>query len=102
MFSNEIRRQADSFVKSLDLSEAVYVHGDLTGENVIINNGDISIIDFGDSKCAPFYYEYPPIVFELFNHDTQLVHEFANEKENFEENLFSATMLHDFGPFLFA
>ena len=98
-FSSEVRCQADSYLKSLVLSEAVYVHGDLTGENVIVNDGDISIIDFGDSKCAPFYYEYPPIVFELFNHDTQLVREFAKGKESFEEVLFSATLLHDFGPF---
>ena len=75
----------------------VYVHGDLTGENIIMNKDMITIIDFGDARSAPQYYEYPPIVFDLFNHDKTLSNLFAQGKKDFVEELFLGTVLHEFG-----
>jgi serine/threonine protein kinase len=55
------------FIGSKNFSDFVYTHGDLTGENMIINDDDdIYIIDFADSRIAPYYYEWSPIVFALF------------------------------------
>jgi len=41
-------------------SDKVYVHGDVTGGNVLITpDGGLCIIDFADGRIAPREYEYP-------------------------------------------
>lgn len=97
VFSADIKNQVRTIIKGISFSEMVYVHGDLTGENLFIDKSELSIIDFGDSRPAPFYYEYPPIVFEAFNHDKTLTEIFSHGKNDFTSNLFLGTLLHDFG-----
>ena len=52
----------------LNLADPVLVHGDLTGENILIgaDNRPI-IIDCADACLAPWWYELAPLVFELFH-----------------------------------
>lgn len=99
IFAPQIKNHVIEIIDGMQFSEMVYVHGDLTGENVFINQNDLRIIDFGDARSAPIYYEYPPIVFELFNHNIDLIKLFAQGKDDFAENLFLATILHDYGAF---
>ncbi|WP_208919250.1 phosphotransferase family protein [Paenibacillus uliginis] len=100
--SPELRKQIEHFLNHHELGTCIHVHGDLTGDNVIIDSKDqVYIIDFADSSVAPIEYEYPGIVFELFQSDVETVHEFIKcrnlKYSEFIDLLFAGTMLHDFG-----
>ncbi|WP_282942483.1 phosphotransferase [Paenibacillus sp. RC67] len=99
-YSSSIRSQIMEIINQYEWSEYVYVHGDLTADNIIVDkHNEIYIIDFADSIIAPAEYEYPPIIFDLFDSDKELVHEFMQGRndDDFIENLFMGTLLHDFG-----
>lgn len=101
-FSDSIRAQIRDIVMNYKLSQYVYVHGDITGDNVIIDTKDnLFIIDFADSLIAPVEYEYPAIVFDLFNFDVQMIHEYFKnlDYDIFIERLFIGTLLHEFGSY---
>ncbi|WP_158591044.1 aminoglycoside phosphotransferase family protein [Acutalibacter sp. 1XD8-33] len=83
----------------LDLTDTLLVHGDLTGENILIgaNNRPI-IIDCADSCMAPWWYELAPLVFELFHCRRDLLRLFADTNpEVFVEQIMDAVCIHDFG-----
>lgn len=82
-----------------DLSQRVLVHGDLTGENLLVTpQGTLTVIDCADACLAPAWYELAPIVFELFRCESVLLREFAGEgQEEFLEQVLDAVCLHDFG-----
>lgn len=83
----------------LDLTNTVLVHGDLTGENILIGaNGQPVIIDCADSCPAPWWYELAPLVFELFHCRGDLLRLFADANpETFVEQIMDAVCIHDFG-----
>ncbi len=89
-------------VKILDLSQTVLVHGDLTGENLLVTHkGDVLVIDCADACLAPAWYELGPIAIELFRCDPFLLREFAGDNpEEFIERLLDSISLHDFGSSL--
>lgn len=92
---NEIAERA----AKLDLTDTVLVHGDLTGENILIgaNNRPI-IIDCADSCLAPWWYELAPQVFELFHCRQDLLQMFVDtDPEAFVEQVMDAVCIHDFG-----
>lgn len=77
----------------------VTVHGDITGDNVLIDDsGRLYVIDFADSLVAPGIYEWPPIVFGLLRCDTEAVRFFMNGMpvKTFVETLLSALAMHRF------
>lgn len=85
--------------RGLDLSERVMVHGDLTGENLLVEDGgEPIVIDCADACLAPAWYEYGPIVVELFRCDPALTGAFARERQDFLERLLDCLSIHDFGP----
>ncbi len=99
-FPEEMRARVAAHAQALDPAEFVYVHGDLTGENVLISpQGTVQLIDFGDSHIAPAWYEWPPIVFELFRCDPVLLRAYFGDFEapEFFHTLTRAVLLHDFG-----
>jgi|GEM_PF-578445 len=51
-------------------------HGDLTGENLLFTAESFRIIDWADSRMAPFVYELPPLIFELFRENPAAVRSF--------------------------
>lgn len=77
----------------------VLVHGDLTGENVMVReDGSLCILDWADALPAAETYEWPPLVFELFRCDPELVGFFCEEDpQRFIVKLVDALTLHDFG-----
>ena len=83
----------------LDLTDTVLVHGDLTGENILIgSNNQLIIIDCADSCLAPWWYELAPLVFELFHCRRDLLRLFADtDLEMFVEQVMDAVCIHDFG-----
>lgn len=88
--------------KTLPLSPAVLVHGDLTGENLLVDQGGrIVLIDCADACLAPPWYELGPLVFELFQCDRELLRAFAADDPNsFVERTIDALCIHDFGASL--
>ena len=103
--AEELRRRA----QKLDLSQRVLVHGDLTGENLLVTAQKpgkardlagfrrLIVIDCADACLAPAWYELGPIVFELFRCDPLLLREFAEGERDFAERVLDSVCLHDFG-----
>lgn len=85
--------------------DEVVVHGDITGENVLIRaDGMPVLIDFADGVMGPAWYEWPSIIFELFHCDETLVRAFigAEPLAVFVQQLMNAVALHDFGANIIA
>lgn len=98
----EVIKQIADFLSLLEIRSFVHVHGDLTGDNVLINSeGQVYIIDFADSTIAPIEYEFPPIIFELLHSDIDGILEFIKgldmKYNEFIDQLFAGTLMHDFG-----
>ncbi|EJW17760.1 aminoglycoside phosphotransferase family protein [Paenibacillus alvei] len=102
IFTEAIRTQIAEIVAKSPISQPVYVHGDITAENVMVDaKGQLYMIDFADSTIAPAAYEYPPILFSLFDFDAELIQLFMHElncsREAFIDEVFLAILLHEFG-----
>lgn len=97
--NQKLIKDLEDCVNGQDLNSCVLVHGDITGENVLVqSNGEVRLIDFADCTLAPEYYELAPIIFELFKGDKEYVNEFIGEqnKEEFLNQLMNGLALHDF------
>ncbi|QAA32227.1 phosphotransferase [Clostridium manihotivorum] len=100
IFSNKIVSQVKELVIRYDMVNKVYVHGDITGDNVMITQkGMLYIIDFADGRIAPKEYEFPPILFDLFDFDKCMINEFIGGEgiETFAEKCFYGILMHEFG-----
>lgn len=86
-------------VKNMALPRSVLVHGDLTGENLLVDSrGRLVVIDCADACLAPWWYELAPIVFELFRCDKHLLSCFFREdRQGFISGTISSLCIHDFG-----
>lgn len=98
----EVSKQIKDYLREYKIQTFVHVHGDLTGDNVLINTiGQLYIIDFADSTIAPVEYEFPPIIFELLQSDIEGIFEFIKglgmKYNEFIDRLFAGTLMHDFG-----
>ncbi|MDR6884120.1 phosphotransferase [Bacillus sp. 3255] len=99
-FPECVKRQVETIIGELDLSDCVYVHGDLNANNLIQDeNHRLYLIDFAECIVAPVWYEYPPILFDLFDHDRQAIKAFMADSHprDFQDKVFGALLLHDFG-----
>jgi tRNA A-37 threonylcarbamoyl transferase component Bud32 len=100
MFNNSIVTQVKEIVQGYDMPNKSYVHGDITGDNVMITEkGMLYIIDFADGRIAPKEYEFPPILFDLFDFDKTMIKEFigGQDIQDFAEKCFYGILMHEFG-----
>lgn len=80
--------------------DTVLVHGDLTGENVLVTAaGEPIIIDWADAHVAPAFYELPPVLTDLFRLDADLIRAYAgtDDLRPLIAPLLDGIALHDFG-----
>jgi serine/threonine protein kinase len=92
--------QMRELLQNRDMTDKVYVHGDITGDNVIVSpGGKLYIIDFADGRIAPKEYEYPPILFDLLDFDKIMIGEFMRGPDSgrFAEECFYGILMHEFG-----
>ena len=102
ILSNKVVTQARKLVNNYDMQNQVYVHGDITGDNVMINEKRmLYLIDFADGRIAPKEYEFPPIVFDLFDFDMVMINEFigGQDAKEFVEECFYGILMHEFGAY---
>lgn len=94
-----LRDEMAERASKLNLTNTVLVHGDLTGENILIGaDNQPIIIDCADACLAPWWYELAPLVFELFHCRGSLLRLFMDTApEAFVEQVLDAVCLHDFG-----
>jgi len=99
-FPDSFRIDRNSYINNETYPEFVYTHGDLTGENLLIDDdGRIYMIDFADSRLAPYYYEWPPIVFALFGCSPEMMEAYFGDFHHaeFYHMLTMSTLIHEFG-----
>lgn len=96
----EIKRRAASL--PLEQEEYVLVHGDCTGENLLVQDGQPMLIDFADCTLAPRWYELPAAVFELFRCDPCAVRAFCGDTDSdlLLQRLLDGLAVHPFGGFI--
>lgn len=94
--AEELRARA----RTVDLAGPVLVHGDLTGENVLVDEtGRPVLIDWADACLAPAWYELPPLALGLFRRAPLLLKPWAGEgREAFVQGVLDGLAIHDFGP----
>ncbi len=86
--------------EALRWDEETVVHGDLTGDNVIIApDGSPVIIDFADACHAPGCYELAALAFGLLRGQGALVRAYADgaDPDRWVAALLDGLSLHDFG-----
>ncbi|ANU54774.1 aminoglycoside phosphotransferase family protein [Acutalibacter muris] len=96
---DSLRAEMAARAANLDLTDTVLVHGDLTGENILVDSESSPvIIDCADACLAPWWYELGPLVFELFHCRKDLLRLFVDtDSETFVERILDAVCIHDFG-----
>lgn len=83
-----------------DLDEKVFVHGDLTADNILVDKDlNITIIDFADSLLAPSAYELMPIIGDAFSFDLDFLRGFYGhlDKDKIVEDFIKGTLIHEYG-----
>lgn len=95
-----LREELLARLENLSLGDCVLTHGDLTGENLLVqDDGSLTVIDWADAHMAPAWYELGPIMFELFRGNGECWRLFAGkDPQAFSDRLLDCVCLHDFGP----
>jgi len=96
----DIRDAQKRCLHRLNRDDFVYVHGDLTEDNLIIgDSGDVTVIDFADSIRAPAIYEDMAIACDAFNFDLDLLQGYYGKitAEDLLDRCIQAILVHDYG-----
>lgn len=99
-FNQTFKDELLDFHNQYSITNPIYVHGDITEDNIIIDKNDnLYLIDFADSAIGPIDYEYPPIIYGLFDMDKDAMTGFIGYDliDLHLERLFIGTLLHEYG-----
>ena len=73
------------------------IHGDMTGENILLVDGELALIDFGDALLGPLCYEMPALVIEGMRADPQVIAGFwPEDQQKLWEMVEAGLSLHEF------
>jgi len=102
-FSESFMTERLEYIKSHDFGEMVFIHGDLCGDNMLIDSkNNIYVIDFADAVKAPRCYEHAHLASELFGFDKSYLRGYFGEYRTKElvDTCFDGILLHDFGGYI--
>lgn len=96
----EIKEKQKKYLENLKVDPLVYVHGDLTEDNLIIgSSGKITVIDFADSLCAPVIYEDMTVICDAFSFDKDFLEGYYGNSSSEEllEICINSILCHEYG-----
>ena len=99
-YPENFKRERLEYISARDFGGRVFVHGDLCGDNILVNDAmDIHIIDFADAVMAPLCYEHAHVAIELFALDKTYLRGYFGEYERgvLADLCFNGILIHDFG-----
>lgn len=99
-FTKAFKEALSNFHQHYKADKLNYIHGDITEDNIIVSPTDeLYLIDFADSALGPIDYEYPPIIYGLFDMDKDAFYGFIGEDsiDMHLNRLFIGTLLHEYG-----
>ena len=88
IFSLETKLQIREAIESIKFPDMVYVHGDLTGENIIINRDEMNILDFGECPARSFLLRIPAYRFRFVRPRPGIYEDISSGKEGFRGQSF--------------
>ncbi len=97
---SSFQKERLEYLNQLELKSTIYVHGDLNGDNLIINSKQILyMIDFADALMAPIEYEWAVIICELFQFDRDYLKGYFGELsiDEYIRICIEGLLIHDFG-----
>lgn len=98
-FSERFKSERFERISAINRDETVFVHGDLNPDNILVDGGALTILDFADALVAPIYYEHALVASELFHFDKALIRGFFGEygPKSLTNTILDGLLLHDFG-----
>ncbi len=100
IFPDSFQKERIEYLDQLTSSSLVYVHGDLNGDNLIIDHRQrLYIIDFADARMAPIEYEWAVIICELFQFDKDYLFGYFGHLtiKQYIKICIQGLLIHDFG-----
>ena len=94
------RAEWEQFLRGYRGGDNVYVHGDLTAENLLVcPNGKLTVIDFADSVRAPEIYETMPIVCDAFCFDRDFLEGYFGHYDpaTLAKRCLEGILIHEYG-----
>ncbi len=99
-FSPAFLREREAFLARAPRSAPVYVHGDLTCDNILITpEGELCVIDYADALTAPIEVELACVMCEAFYLEKPFLAGFFGDydPESLAETCLVGLLLHEFG-----
>lgn len=99
-YTDAFRKDRREYLERLLLEDPVFVHGDLNGNNVRIDeNGTIWFLDFAEAVPAPVVYEQMYVAVELFQMDIAFLKGYFQDLalEEMVQMITEGLLIHDFG-----
>jgi hypothetical protein len=96
----DLKKKRSEILHSLRENERVFVHCDLTGDNLILHpGGRLTVLDFADSMSAPAIFEDMPVICDAFSFDMDFLRGFYQNRtvEEIAELCTRAVLCHEFG-----
>ena len=99
-FPDTFRAAREAYLARAAYGAPVYIHGDLTGDNILLApGGGICVIDYADALTAPPEVELACVLCEAFHLEKPYLAGFfgAYDPEALAETCLAGLLLHDFG-----